>query len=91
MKVKEYFSDRKRWCQGVHARREDGKPVIANDRVASMCLGVAIIARYEGDSSEAIRRATSLIKNDYGYDSISQFNDAVDYETLMEVVEKLNL
>jgi hypothetical protein len=87
MKVKEYFSDREHWCQGVHARTDGGKP----DRIKSMCLAIAITARFEGDSGEAIRRATSLIKSEYGYDSISQFNDAVDYETMMEVVEKLKL
>jgi hypothetical protein len=91
MKVKEYFSNREHWCQGVHARTDGGKPAVSNDRIKSMCLTVAIISRFEGDSGEAIRRATSLIKNEYGYDSISQFNDAVDYETMMEVVEKLKL
>ena len=85
MIIKEYFSDPKHWCQGKYAS-------FSGNKIYAMCLSGAIMMKYREDDWRKIFDCTAThIKENYGYDSIVKFNDAVNYDTVMEVVERLNL
>lgn len=97
-KLLELYSDPKHWTQGVLARDSDGcKTATYSERACSFCLVGGIIHEYGYSPGEPeFKELKAKMKETptwqkYGYENIPDFNDNVDYETMIQMLKECNL
>lgn len=92
MKIKKFYSDKSKWCQGTGFRNKKGQSCASKD-FQSCCLVGAVYKFYPNKSKSIINLIERELKNTNQESLLSIWNDDPkrEFKDVKDLVTKLNI